>query len=229
MHYILHIDTSGEKALIALSKDGVLVDQIVSADTRNHASVLNVYIEELLNKAAITLKELSAIAVCGGPGSYTGLRIGLATAKGLCYTLDKPLMLHNSLLLTALTAIYNNIDKYDQYPVIMPAREKEYFFASYNAETEIVTGPGHIMEEDLLQIINNLNNALLTISNISQGIFDGVKVSESVHISKIDNIDINGWLKYAFQRFNCNDFVSLSAAEPFYLKQVYTHNSQKNK
>lgn len=229
MHYILHIDTSGEKALVALGGDGVLIDQIVSADTRNHASVLNIYIDELLNKAGIALKELSAIAVCGGPGSYTGLRIGLATAKGLCYTLNKPLMLHNSLLLMALTSIYNDINAYDKYAVIMPARDKEYFFASYNAETKTVIEPHHIGEEELLQEISQLTNVLLTISNISENIFCDFNPSESIRINKINNIDINAWLKYAFEDFNCNDFVSLSSAEPFYLKQVYTHNSQKNK
>lgn len=229
MHYILHIDTSGEKALIALGKDGVLIDQVVSTDTRSHASVLNIYINELLAKAGITLKELSAIAVCGGPGSYTGLRIWLATAKGLCYTLDKPLMLHNTLLLMALTSIYNNINSYDQYAVVMPARDKEYFLASYNAETKTVIEPHHVEEDELVLGINQLTGVLLTIGNISEDLFCGLKLSKNIHIDKVDNIAINGWLKYAFDRFNCNDFVSLSSSEPFYLKQVYTHNSQKNK
>lgn len=229
MHYILHIDTSGEKALIALGRDGVLIDQVVSTDTRNHASVLNIYINELLGKAGVSLKELSAIAVCGGPGSYTGLRIGLATAKGLCYTLGKPLMLHNSLLLMALTSIYNNNNAYNQYAVVMPARDKEYFFASYNAETKTVIEPHHVEENELIQTINQLTDVLLTISNISEDVFNVLKASKDIHIDKVDNIGINGWLKYAFDRFNCNDFVSLSSAEPFYLKQVYTHNSQKNK
>lgn len=229
MHYILHIDTSGEKAIIALGRDGVLIDQVVSTDTRNHASVLNIYINELLVKAGISLKELSAIAVCGGPGSYTGLRIGLSTAKGLCYTLDKPLMLHNSLLLMALTSIYNDNDAYNQYAVVIPARDKEYFFASYNAETKTVIEPHHVEENELVREINQLTDVLLTISNISEDVFSGLKLSKSIHINKVDNIAINGWLKYAFDRFNCNDFVSLSSVEPFYLKQVYTHNSQKNK
>src|ERR1035437_1453422 len=101
MQYLLHIDTSTDTGVVALNCDGVILAYKVNEEARNHASTINIMIEKLLAGVKISLSDLDGIVVCAGPGSYTGLRIGLATAKGLCYALNVPLILDNKLTLLA--------------------------------------------------------------------------------------------------------------------------------
>lgn len=92
MSLILNIETATGVCSVALARDGQLLG-LKESDTKNsHASVLTLFIDEVIKTAGITLSDLDAIAVSEGPGSYTGLRIGVAAAKGLCYALEKPLI-----------------------------------------------------------------------------------------------------------------------------------------
>ena len=92
MAYILHIDTATDNSLVALSRNGQLLSAIENNGQRNHASFINNHIDEVLKAAGIGLPQLSAIALCGGPGSYTGLRIGVSAAKGLALSIDARLI-----------------------------------------------------------------------------------------------------------------------------------------
>src|SRR3954468_11918331 len=98
MALILNIDTATELASVGLSKDGKTIQFLESPDQKNHASFVQPAILQLMQLAGFKLKELDAISVSGGPGSYTGLRVGLASAKGLCYACEKPLIMINTLL-----------------------------------------------------------------------------------------------------------------------------------
>ena len=93
MIYILHIETATHICSVALSKNGVLVDGIDEAsDGYVHGEKLTGFIDELLKRHHIEYKDLSAVSVSAGPGSYTGLRIGISTAKGLCFGLNIPII-----------------------------------------------------------------------------------------------------------------------------------------
>lgn len=222
MAYILHIDTSAETGLVALSNDGSIISSITNTDTRNHAAVLNLHIEKVLTDAHMSLLDLNAIAVCAGPGSYTGLRIGLATAKGLCYVLDKPLMMHHRLLLLLLEHYYNHLTAYDVYASILNARDKEYYFASYNNKLEPIFQPSHILEEKVTEIIKRANGKTLLVGDITNNIHTIFSSNDSNVITPV-TINIAGWATYAYEKYNCHEFVNLAHAEPFYLKQVFTH------
>ena len=102
MALILNIDTSTDYASIALSMDGKLVQLMKNPAERDHASWIHRAIQELLIKCGYGLEDLQAIAVTAGPGSYTGLRIGMSTAKGLCYVLNVPLIAVNTLKVMAV-------------------------------------------------------------------------------------------------------------------------------
>lgn len=221
--YILHIDTSADNSLIALSKDGELVAQSITAESRNQAATINNDINKLATEAGITLRELAAIAVCGGPGSYTGLRIGLSTAKGLCYALDIPLMVHNKLFLMLLGAYHEFLSAYDIYMTILPAREKEFFFCSYDNNLREVIAPKHIFEGELNMIINELSGKILITGNNLNSL-ENIKENK---IIEFQSLKVESWLIYAFREFLAGRFSDLATAEPFYLKQVYTHNSNK--
>ncbi len=222
MKYILHIDTSGDNGFIALGADGQTVGYKEMTDARNQAAEINGHIETLLKDAGITMQDLAAVAVCGGPGSYTGLRIGLATAKALCYALDIPLMQHDRLSLMVLGQCHNFLSEYEVYMAILAAREQEYFITTYNNNFEAIIAPQHVTEDEITLIINELNVKTLIIGDISVTLKQIIKSD----IIEDRRIKTETWIMYAFRQFNCNDFVNLSTAEPIYLKQVYTHKSK---
>jgi tRNA threonylcarbamoyladenosine biosynthesis protein TsaB len=107
MSYILQIETATTSCSVALAKDGEVL-AFKEIDQRNiHAEVITVYIDEIIKQSNITYNRLDAIAVSCGPGSYTGLRIGVSTAKGLCFALDKPLIAVETLAAMAKGAACN--------------------------------------------------------------------------------------------------------------------------
>jgi len=220
MKYLLHIDTSTDIGTVAIGGDGELVAQRVNHESRNHASTLNIMVDEVLEEANITLDQLSGIVVCAGPGSYTGLRIGMATAKGYCYALDKPLLLDNRLTLLAYRA-YTQHQGFEYYAVMIKARESEYFICIYNKSFVCTMEPQHILEADLNGIFEKIENIYITTDAPESVIYD-LKVNNST-IDYSILIDVTSWLFYGFDRYKCNDIVNLATAEPFYLKQVYTH------
>lgn len=226
MDHILLIDTSAETGTVALATDGRIVSQRNSSDSRNFAAIINGLVDQVLTDAGVKATELSAIAVCGGPGSYTGLRIGLSTAKGLCYALDKPLMMHNRLFLLAAQEYYKNLLKYDNYTAILPARDKEYFITTYNNKLQAVQEPTHAFEADVEHILAETAGTIFVTGSQSPYL-ESLSAEERIHMEPNDILDIHSWAHYAFQQMDCNRFVNLANSEPFYLKDVYTHNSKK--
>src|SRR5690554_7515544 len=97
MALILNIETSTEVCSVNLARDGQLICERESLEGLNHSQLLTVFIEELFEESGCKPQELQAVAVSKGPGSYTGLRIGVSVAKGLCYALQKPLLAFSSL------------------------------------------------------------------------------------------------------------------------------------
>lgn len=228
MTYILHIDTSTDKGLVAIGKDGKLVAEKINPDTRNHASVINSDINEVLRSAGIEMKDLDAISVCGGPGSYTGLRIGLSTAKGLCYILEKPLLMSNRLTLLAAENIY--ADKgIESHVSILEARANEYFIAVYDNAFNILSEPHHILEEELAEI-KSLTTGKTSISGeINDAVKQTWPESENIVYNHISSPNTETLVRHSFNEFNSNRFVNLAHSEPYYLKKVYTHKPKNTK
>lgn len=135
--YILHIETSTVICSVALSKGHTLLDSIDIEDGMNHAALLAPTIERLLQSASIKPTDLDAIAVCSGPGSYTGLRVGSATAKAMAYSLGKPLI-----TIPTLRALAQAV--FDQHPEaefalpMIDARRREVYTAIYHRSFEEV-------------------------------------------------------------------------------------------
>ena len=107
MLLLLNIDTATEHASVCLSKDGIVLGLIESSEQKNHAAFVQPAIQQIINESDYTLADIDAVAATSGPGSYTGLRVGLASAKGICYALDKPLILVNTLETMAQSILYN--------------------------------------------------------------------------------------------------------------------------
>lgn len=142
MATILNIDTSTEVCSVSLGKDGISVALREDHAGKNHAMQLTLFIDELLQQKGISMHDIDAVAVSGGPGSYTGLRIGVSTAKGICYASGKPLIAIPSLEAMAHHVISNS-GRYhlpDEASMLfcpmIDARRMEVYTAVYNAKGE---------------------------------------------------------------------------------------------
>jgi tRNA threonylcarbamoyladenosine biosynthesis protein TsaB len=134
--YILNIESSTTNCSVSLANNGELISiRELNEKNYSHSTKLHSFIEEVLKNSNITVNKLSAIAVSSGPGSYTGLRIGVSAAKGLCYALQIPLI---SVPTLKVLARQLNIQREDLIIPVMDARRDEVYSAVYNSEYELV-------------------------------------------------------------------------------------------
>lgn len=135
-NYILQIDTATEVCSVSLSEGGSLVDVIETSEPNQHAVKLTVFISLLLERNSIAYTDLQAIAVSKGPGSYTGLRIGVSTAKGLCYALGIPLIAIDTLdsMFYGYKKEFGVMDSHVYLPMI-DARRMEVYTAVFDSES----------------------------------------------------------------------------------------------
>ncbi|MEO8862667.1 MAG: tRNA (adenosine(37)-N6)-threonylcarbamoyltransferase complex dimerization subunit type 1 TsaB, partial [Ginsengibacter sp.] len=145
MGYILNIHTATETALVSLADGPVVLGTLTNEETKQHAAFLHLAIDKILKDRQIAIKELEAIGVSSGPGSYTGIRVGLAAAKGLCFALNIPMITYNSLELLALSAIDFAKDKEGLYCPMIDARRMEVYTALYKFTEEEVFGPSALI------------------------------------------------------------------------------------
>lgn len=137
MAIILNIETSTSVCSVAIGKEGKVISSIETAEQNTHASKLTLFIEEVLKETGLKIRDLDAIAVSSGPGSYTGLRIGYSTAKGLCYAADKPLITVSTLQALAYGAkSLRNDDEKTFYCPMIDARRMEVYCSLYDSRLE---------------------------------------------------------------------------------------------
>lgn len=137
MNYILHIESATKVCSVALSKNGQLIGlKETQEDGYSHGENLTLFIEQLLSEQAISAKDLKAISVASGPGSYTGLRIGVSAAKGLCYALNIPLIAVDAL--TSLKELAR--EHYPNHTLIpmIDARRMEVYSSAFNEKNELI-------------------------------------------------------------------------------------------
>ena len=222
MSYILNIHTATETAIINLTKDEEVLGTFINYDTRQHAALLHTAIRELLQTNNVDIKKLNAVGVSSGPGSYTGIRVGLATAKGLCYALDIPLITINSLELMALSATKFVKDDNALYCPMIDARRMEVFAAVYNyALQELIPPSAMILDEKSFADILNLNKVYFSGS--------GNNKFKSVNAFFInDRISTESLTAISWKKFQRNDFENIPYAQPLYLKDFYTILKTRN-
>lgn len=129
---ILCLDTATDICSVALTRNGKLIAYKENSDGNSHARTLLPFVEEVLKEAQVTPQELSAVAISAGPGSYTGLRIGTSTAKGLCYALEIPLIAVPTLQIIAAGAAQNTSSPNAIFCPLLDARRMEVFTALYD-------------------------------------------------------------------------------------------------
>lgn len=216
MANFLFIDTSSKVATIALSRDGVLLACERFSEQNQQAAVINMMIEKVLQSSGIQVAAIDCFCVCAGPGSYTGLRVGMSTAKGMAFALSKPMISFGRLQLLALSLMPQNILKKD-IGVLLLARQGEYFWALFDSEGKERIGPKHIFESDLE---GQVPESCFLLTDAGQLSFGNI----AVRLTDEYVPDILEWTKLAQQKWNNKEFADIAYAEPSYLKAAFTTN-----
>ncbi|MBC8035457.1 MAG: tRNA (adenosine(37)-N6)-threonylcarbamoyltransferase complex dimerization subunit type 1 TsaB [Chitinophagaceae bacterium] len=216
MSLILNIDTSTENASICIAADGTPLGSLTNPHQKEHAAWIHIAIQNVCKAAKIELKQLDAIAITAGPGSYTGLRVGMASAKGLCYALDIPLIAVNTLHAMAFSM---RLQQADYFCPMIDARRMEVFTAVYGKELEVHLKPCALIlnEYDFLPYLNkgtvlffgNGSKKYKTLQQNKRAAFSETAFSAS---------DLS---PLAYQKFTRNDFSPLAYTDPFYIKDFY--------
>ena len=223
MSLILNIDTAGSKASIALAVDGEPIAEAYNSEQRDHASWIHEAITQLLQANKFKTGDLSAIAVTIGPGSYTGLRVGLATGKGFCYALNIPLITENTLRVMAFHAIsHSSKGKNPNFEYFIPmidARRMEVFTAVYDQQlNEIVQPQAMILDKDSFE--NYLTNKSLFFGNGSIK-FRNMLTSNNATFDQLEATAADlGRLSY--DKLMKKSFSDIVYSDPLYLKEFYS-------
>ena len=218
MALILNIDTATETAQVSFAKDGIVLQSLHNESQKDHAAFLQIAIQQLAKLAAIPLKDVDAIAVTAGPGSYTGLRVGMSGAKGLCYALNKPLIAINTLeVLTVAAIAQSNIADDRLYCPMIDARRMEVFTALYtNTLTSVLQPAAMVLNA------NSFNDQLVqhTITFCGSGAakWQAVCKHSNASFAVVSNIN-SAMAKLSDNYFQKQAFANLAYTEPFYLKE----------
>jgi len=220
--HILNIETATKNCSVALAKEGeTLVYKEIAEEGYSHAERLHVFIEEIIKEAGITFQDLSAVAVSQGPGSYTGLRIGVSAAKGLCFALDIPLISVDTLQVLSSQALVSD-------GLIVPmldARRMEVYSAIFNSnfdkiravEAEIITEDSFLDFQETLYFVGDCAEKCKAVLTKENFIFlDEIKYPSAKEMSSI-----------SFEKYKKNDIEDVAYFEPYYLKDFMITTSKK--
>ncbi len=213
MIYILNIETATKNCSVSLAKNGkTVVCRELAEQGYSHAEKLHVFIEDILKETGISVADLKAVAVSKGPGSYTGLRIGVSTAKGLCYALGIPLISVDTLQVLSQKATIEN-------GLIVPmidARRMEVYSAVFDnnhsklseVRSEILTENSYAEMEEDIYFIGDCQEKCQTV--LKKGNFH--------FLPEIIFPSSNEMSELSYQKFTTTEFEDVAYFEPFYLK-----------
>ena len=213
MIYILNIETATKNCSVSLAKNGeTILCREIAEQGYSHAEKLHVFIEEILKETSVRVQDLKAIAVSKGPGSYTGLRIGVSTAKGLCYALEIPLISVDTLQVLAKKVSIEN-------GLIVPmidARRMEVYSAVFDANhTKIMEVQAEVLAEESYA---EMTEAVYFIGDCQEKCQTVLTKSIFHFLPEIVYPSANEMSSLSFEKFTKNEFEDVAYFEPFYLK-----------
>ena len=222
MGYILNIETATKNCSVALAKEGeIILCKEIAEEGYSHAERLHVFIEEIIKEAGISLSDLSAIAVSQGPGSYTGLRIGVSAAKGLCFALEIPLIAVDTLQVLA-----SQVNVADGLIVPMiDARRMEVYSAIFSPKfdkkreilAEIIDGDSFFDRSEKLYFVGDCAEKCKSVLIKENHLFlEDIKYPSAKQMSIL-----------SYQKFKTNDTVDVAYFEPYYLKDFMVTTPKK--
>lgn len=228
MANILNLETSTEVCSVALTSDGQFLNHHENYDGHTHATLLSAYIKDALDYAASRQMPIDAVAVSVGPGSYTGLRIGLSEAKGLAFGLEVPLIGVNTLKLLTVTALFKQFydDETTLFVPMIDARRMEVYTGVYDNALESV------VEEQAMVVDGNsfsdllATNHLVFLGNGAAKVSSVIKNANAEFVEGIKPEAIN-MMALSEKAFREKEFIDVAYSTPFYLKEFQATKSKK--
>jgi len=227
MSRILCVDTSSFICSVSVFENLSLISSNSTEVEKSHSKLLIQLIDQSLKDAKIKINEVDAFAVSMGPGSYTGLRIGVSTIKGLCYSLEKPLISINTLEILSKSAL-NHINNYNDFFIcpMIDARRMEVFIKMLDNDFNEVEKDKALILDDksfndfgggkLIYFFGDGSNKFQKITNNKNFNFIDNIISSSKHMGELANI-----------KYENNQFENLTTFEPFYIKDFFIVNKNK--
>ena len=228
MANILNIETSTEVCSVALTSDGMVLEHREDYEGRNHALLLRGFIEEMMQYATPRGIKIDAVAVSIGPGSYTGLRIGLSEAKGLCFGLDVPLIGIDTLKILVVATMFGNyIDENSYYVPMIDARRMEVFAGVYDsALQEVMQARPVILTPDSFSEYLGQGRKLVFVGNGAEKAANLIKHPDVVYIPGVKPAAVD-MLALSEMAFRKGDFIDIAYSTPNYLKEFQATTPKK--
>ncbi|MEI9933869.1 MAG: tRNA (adenosine(37)-N6)-threonylcarbamoyltransferase complex dimerization subunit type 1 TsaB [Ferruginibacter sp.] len=226
MSLLLNIDTALTTAYVSIAKDGVVLQDAINNDQKEHAAFVQPAIKRIMQKAGILLAEIDAVAVTIGPGSYTGLRVGLSSAKGLCYALNKPLIVINTLECMTMAAILQlqetSLIEAKLFCPMIDARRMEVYTAIYDYSLNSLLTPCALLLEPTVYDKYLDKNSIVFFGDGS------IKWKNNCTNYNADfqsvNINSTAMSLLSFKKYISQDncFTDTAYTEPLYIKAFYS-------
>ena len=217
MTTILHLETATKTCSVAISVNAKLIDVIeIHGDQYIHGEKLTLFIQEILTKNSITFDNLSAVSISSGPGSYTGLRIGVATAKGICFAKNIPLI-----EIDTLQAFENCARK--SFPaeticIMLDARRMEVYSRIFDASRKTVKSiSADILDDKTYREFE----PFVCVGNGSTKCKE-IWSERNIHFNDAVQLSASGQVELAFNKYVNKQFADLAYFEPNYLKEFYS-------
>ena len=222
MSLILNIDTASEHAHVSFAKDGLILHSLSNESQKEHAAFLQAGIQQLIKSIDINLKDIDAVAVTAGPGSYTGLRVGMASAKGLCYALKKPLITIGTLEVLTASALqlFPTSNKDLLYCPMLDARRMEVFTAVYKYDLTIQLKPCAMILDELSFEKDLLRNKIVFFG--SGSVKWKLLCKHTNAIFETVSILPESMSKFSSMVFLEKKFTELAYSQPLYIKEFQT-------
>lgn len=217
MALILNIDTSTEICSVCLAIDGKPIATQETKEPNSHSLKLGQFVKSLFSETGYSIQDIDSVAVSEGPGSYTGLRIGISLAKGICFAANKPLISVGTLHSLAM----GQKNKFDQNHLLVPmldARRMEVYSAIFSHEAEILTSVSPIIISESSFIEEAAHKTLVLFGNGSKKCFDVLSTKNKIFIEGAITTSKN-LAPISESHFASSKFVDVAYFEPFYLKE----------
>jgi tRNA threonylcarbamoyladenosine biosynthesis protein TsaB len=213
LSFILNIETATKNCSVSIAKDGqTIVCNELADEGYSHAEKLHVFIEEVIAKAGISAQDLNAVAVSQGPGSYTGLRIGVSAAKGLCYALNIPLIAVDTLHALASQAGVTD----GKIIPMLDARRMEVYSAIFNSDLTVERAiQAEIIDENSFQ---EYTEKVYFVGDCADKCKSVLTKDNFVFLEDIKYPSAKAMSKISFDKYQKSDTVDVAYFEPYYLK-----------
>ena len=213
MSFILNIETATKNCSVAIAKDGeTIICKEIADEGYSHAEKLHVFIEEIIAESGISVHDLVAVAVSQGPGSYTGLRIGVSAAKGLCFALNIPLIAVDTLQTLASQAKVSD----GKIIPMLDARRMEVYSAIFSSDLKTERSiQAEVIDENSF---NDFTETLYFVGDCAEKCKTVLTKENFVFLEDVKYPSAMAMSKISYDKYQKSDTVDVAYFEPYYLK-----------